>query len=283
MLAAGRSTASMLLLGDKMHFLLSLVLVLAMTLLPAAADERIGAFVISDESQSAIMLDGDIGVGTPLEFRRAFSLRPDAKVVVLSSAGGLVASALIIADDIHAKGLSTLVPDSARCFSACAFIFFAGKERLAAGQLGVRQMWSETPDPSGVQSSVSDILEVLTRFEAPTEVFTRMSRTPSEDMYVFTQAELDDLGINRIGKGLRGKTDYAALAALIEPETDNPKTHPPTETSVGDDTLRLAFYEGLDFMGRTFRPSGRPMSWPAPLRALAISSAPHSPSMPIPH
>jgi len=233
-----------------MHFLLSLMLVLAMTLLPAAADERIGAFVISDESQSAILLDGDIGVGTPLEFRRALALRPDAKVVVLSSAGGLVASALIIADDIHAKGLSTVIPDSARCFSACAFIFFAGKERLVAGKLGVHQMWSETPDPSGVQSSVSDILEVLTRFETPTEVFTRMFRTPSENMYVFTQAELDNLGINRVGKGLRGKTDYAALAALIEPETDNPKTHPPTETNVEDDTLRLALYEGLDFYGQ---------------------------------
>lgn len=233
-----------------MRFLFSLVLLLAMGFLPATADERIGAFVISDTSQSAIMLDGDIGVGTPLEFRRALALRPDAKVVILSSDGGLVASALIIADDIHEEGLSTVITDSARCFSACAFIFFAGKERLVEGQLGVHQMWSETPDPSGVQSSVSDILEVLTRFETPTEVFTRMFRTPSEDMYIFTQAELDDLGINRVGKGLRGKTDYAALAALIEPAADTPADPMPTDTTAENDPLRLALYQGLDFYGQ---------------------------------
>lgn len=233
-----------------MRFLVLLLLSMVNVLAPAMADERIGAFVVSDNSQSAILLDGEIGVGTPLEFRRALALRPNAKVVVLSSGGGLVASALIIADDIHARGLSTVVPSGARCFSACSFIFFAGSERLAEGELGVHQMWSEKPDPSGVQSTVSDILEVLTRFDTPTEVFTRMFRTPSEDMYVFTQAELDELNINRVGKGLRGKTDYAGLVDLIEATSSEPVSSQPPTSTTESDALRLALYEGLDFYGQ---------------------------------
>lgn len=232
-----------------MRVLLLMLLFIAASVLPAVADERIGAFVVSDQSQSAILLDGEIGVGTPLEFRRALALRPDAKVVVLSSDGGLVASALLIADDIHTKGLSTVIPEGARCYSACAFIFFAGKERLAEGELGVHQMWSETPDPSGVQSSVSDILEVLTRFDTPTEVFTRMFRTSSEEMYVFPQAELDNLAINRGGKAL-GKTNYTALTELVEPGSPDPVVPPATSTTPEDFGLRLALYEGLDFYGQ---------------------------------
>lgn len=232
-----------------MRFVVLIILSVMSMLAPALADERIGAFVVSDESQSAILLDGDIGVSTPLEFRRALALRPNAKVVVLSSDGGLVASALIIADDIHARGLSTVVPSGAQCFSACSFIFFAGSERLAEGELGVHQMWSEKPDPSGVQSTVSDILEVLTRFDTPTEVFTRMFRTPSEDMYVFTQAELDNLEINRVGKALGGKADYAQLAGLIASRSPEPASTPPAAT-VDSDALRLALYQGLDFYGQ---------------------------------
>ncbi|UYN99419.1 MAG: hypothetical protein KIT02_16145 [Devosia sp.] len=219
-------------------------------LTPALADERIGAFVVSDSNRSAILLDGEIGVSTPLEFRRALAIRPDAKVIVLSSDGGLVASALIIADDIHARGLSTVVPSGARCFSACSFIFFAGNERLAEGELGVHQMWSEAPDPSGVQSTVSDILEVLTRFDTPTEVFTRMFRTPSEDMYVFTQSELDTLEINRVGKGLRGKAEYAELVNLIAPTSPEPTHAQPPASTTESGALRLALYKGLDFYGQ---------------------------------
>jgi hypothetical protein len=72
-----------------MRLLILLILIIANVLSPAMADERIGAFVVSDDSQSAILLDGEIGVSTPLEFRRALALRPNAKVVVLSSDGGL--------------------------------------------------------------------------------------------------------------------------------------------------------------------------------------------------
>ena len=233
-----------------MRFLVLLLLSIMSVSAPAFSDERIGAFVVSDSSQSAILLDGEIGVNTPLEFRRALTLRPNARVIVLSSGGGPVASALIIADDIHERGLSTVIPPGAQCFSACSFIFFAGSERLAEGELGVHQMWSETPDPSGVQSTVSDILEVLTRFDTPTEVFTRMFRTPSEEMYVFTQAELDNLEINRVGKGLRGKADYAELVDLIEPTSPVPVSTQPTTSSPDGDPLRLALYEGLDFYGQ---------------------------------
>ena len=237
---------------------LSLVAFLA----PAVtADERIGAFLIFDDMQDVILLDGEVGINTPLEFRRATAARPNAKVLVLGSPGGFVASALIVAGDVHSRGLSTVIPKGFGCYSSCAYIFFAGKERLAEGALGVHQMFG-VDDPSGVQSTVSDVIEALELFDTPTEVVTRMFRTPSEDIYVFSAAELDSLNINRLGPEVL----TANIADISPPATDvpasgrskvaktdtrrqpNPTPAPatPTPQSFG---RRIALYGGLDFYG----------------------------------
>ena len=192
--------------------LLRLLLFLGWSATAAMADERIGAFVIFEDMQDVILLDGEIGINTPLEFRRATAARPEAKVLVLGSPGGYVASALIVAGDVHSKGLSTVIPEGFGCYSSCAFIFFAGKERLVEGELGVHQMFG-VEDASGVQSTVSDIIEALELFETPTEVVTRMFRTPSEEMYVFSPSELDRLDINRLGSTVLTTKNIAEIEA----------------------------------------------------------------------
>lgn len=231
---------------------------------PAAADERIGAFALFDHMPDIILMDGEIGINTPLEFRRALAANPDAKVLVLGSPGGYVASALILAGDLRSKGLSTAIPKGFGCYSACAFIFFAGKERLAEGELGVHQM-AGSDDASGVQSTVSDIIEALEEFDTPTEVITRMFRTPSESMYVFTPAELDSLNINRLGPVVLTTVDIGN----VEPPHALPSKKPADTAKIGIGTPpssapspsvtptvpaqsfgpRVALYGGLDFYG----------------------------------
>lgn len=221
-----------------MFRLLAIVLGCVLVCLSAArADDRVGSFVVFDDVQDAIFLDGEITISTPLDLRRAMSLRPDAKFLVLASPGGLVASALIVADDVHRLGLSTFIPEGMGCYSACAFVFFAGQSRVAAGELGVHQMASDIPDPSGVQYSTADILETLSTFDVPSAVIARMLRTPNESMYVFTPTEIEALGINR-------STDSATLS-------DAPRTPAAGSGDVSGPIPRtqLALYQGLDFYG----------------------------------
>lgn len=230
------------------------------------ADERIGAFLIFDDMLDVILLDGEIGMNTPLEFRRATAARPEAKVLVLGSPGGYVASALIVAGDVRSKGLSTAIPEGFGCYSSCTFIFFAGKERLAEGELGVHQMFG-VDDASGVQSTVSDIIEALEEFDTPTEVITRMFRTPSEDIYVFSALELDSLHINKLGPVVLTTANIAS----VEPPGRAPVTAVPKVAKTGVTRLqpqaapapptvpattapqsfgpRIALYGGLDFYG----------------------------------
>lgn len=243
--------------------LLRVLLVVAAATGGTQGQERIGAFWLPDNDVRIVVLDGEIGINTPLEFRRVLLARPAVQIVALNSPGGLVASALILAGDIHDRGLSTAIPSTFSCHSACAYVFFSGAERLAEGELGVHQM-AGSNDVAGVQATVSDVIEALEAFDTPTAVVTRMFRTPAESMYVFTPREIEDLGINRIGANtaqavelatLRPNTSFRVAAEglssapnPISEDVDKIPTAPPPGPSLGA-SLRLALYGGLDFYG----------------------------------
>ncbi len=226
---------------------------------------------IDDGQPNVIRLDGYIGGGDALNFRRALTAAPDAELVVLNSDGGLVAMGLLIADDIHSRNLSTLIPTGSSCYSACSLIFLAGAERQADGELGVHQISSGSGDLVSAQLSISDILDVLNHFDTPIEVLTIMFRTPPEDMYVFTAAEIERYGINR----RRGETTPSTPVASVEPADSEevksaieaaeivPDTPNRASPSLGDASVsrlsaiedyarrpnRMALYSGLDFFG----------------------------------
>jgi len=113
-------------------------------------------------------------------------------------------------------------------------------------------VWSDVPDIEGLQVSISDIIEMLERFDTPTTVVTRMFRTPSDQMYVFTRAETDALGINRLGAVVLGDAGYMrSLAGELQ-------SQPALRTQAGSavqspdyaSNWRLALYGGMDFYGQ---------------------------------
>lgn len=111
-------------------------------------------------------------------------------------------------------GLSTYVLPETGCYSACSFVFFAGKERKADGALGVHQVWGDDTDASTAQTVVSDILEAFVDFGVRQEVTSAMLRTRPEDMYVFSQSELERWGINA--------GDPMAQVAAAPPPSEEP-------------------------------------------------------------
>jgi peptidoglycan hydrolase-like protein with peptidoglycan-binding domain len=162
-----------------------------------AAVIEIGNFLVFKEMPGVIGLRGDIGPSTPLDFRRAVRAVGEPKVLMLASDGGYVSSALLLAYEVRELGLSTYVLPETGCYSACSFVFFAGKERRADGALGVHQVWGDDTDASTAQIVVSDILEAFVDFGVRQEVTSVMLRTRPEDMYVFSQSELTQWGINK--------------------------------------------------------------------------------------
>jgi hypothetical protein len=89
----------------------------------------------------AIMLSGIIVAGDETKFH-ALAQAIGQATVITTGPGGSVIPALEIGTEIRTRGWSTLVPENARCASACSMIWLAGQtRRLAAGaQIGFHAM-----------------------------------------------------------------------------------------------------------------------------------------------
>lgn len=182
---------------------------------------RFGAFILVNGAPQIIALHGDIASSAPLDFRRALKAQPDTTTVVLNSDGGMVSSALIIAHTIQDMGLDTYILPDSGCYSACAFLFFAGASRRADGELGVHQISTDAPDLISAQTTLSDIIEALEEFGVSSSVLSFMLRTPPEGMYIFSKSEIASLKINSDTGGAVFPTSKLAIEPKPKPQVAN--------------------------------------------------------------
>lgn len=184
------------------------------------AFDEFGPFLVDPERPDAIILNGPILETTLLDFRRAARAFPEARTLVLNSPGGLIATALAIADEVNEDGFATVIPSWAGCYSACAFIYLAGADRAVLGELGVHQFNADEPDLDVAQRMMADVLEILGRFETAPELISLMLRTPPEDMYVFDADEIVRFELNRGFADGAEAFEFAAVGALAPTRGD---------------------------------------------------------------
>lgn len=161
--------------------------------------KQIGTVFYDRDARVAAIFD-EVTTDTPNDFRKVLAVNPRLDTLILDSPGGVVASAVEIALEVHERGLSTYIPAEATCASACSIVFFAGDHRQADGELGVHQMSGGSPDTQdigAVQYVVAVILDAFEEFDVHRDVSRRMLTTPAEGMYFFSSSEKTALGINR--------------------------------------------------------------------------------------
>ncbi|WP_245281617.1 PAN domain-containing protein [Ensifer sp. ZNC0028] len=242
-----------------------------------AGTKKFGPFSFEESDPSVITLSGEIDLYSALNFRRALHASQKARLLVLDSVGGAVQMALLIADDVHERRLSTFIPKGKGCYSACAFIFMAGVERQVDGELGVHQISSESNDLVSAQLSISDIIDMLARFDTPPEVMTTMFKTPPSQMHVFSSEEIGRYKLNRKGtattsteqlptppivtsEGGAPPSTANSIAASPEPNIQVGGTNPSPIVHSQSQKLsaieefarkptRIAVYTGLDLFG----------------------------------
>tara|TARA_Y100000815_G_scaffold209525_1_gene193733 strand:- start:678 stop:1898 length:1221 start_codon:yes stop_codon:yes gene_type:complete len=230
---------------------LILLLVSAMASPARAVDRSFGPFSVTDDLPGVIILNGDIDEGSALNFRRALQAVPDARLVVLNSPGGLVQMGLLIADDVHTNRLSTYIPEGSGCYSACSYIFLAGAQRTVEGELGVHQIATESTDLVGAQVTISDIIDILSRFDTPPAVMSAMFRTPPDQMYVFSAEEIAKLDLNRTGESSELDETPSTIETPTEQTTSSARF--PKKLSILEEFAsrpnRIALFSGLDMFG----------------------------------
>lgn len=164
-----------------------------------SAVQTFGAFTLPPGEPDVIVLNGEITHSLASDFNRAIAARPKARIVALNSPGGYVDNALQVARLIRERGMSTVVGKGMGCYSACAYILFAGPTRWVEGELGVHQISAEVADLVMTQTTLGDVLDALDTYGVKQTVISVMLKTPPEDMYIFSAREIVDLGINQGG------------------------------------------------------------------------------------
>ena len=176
-----------------------------------------GGFSIYKRIPNVLFYEVDISENDNFELRKALRSH-DIDTVVLMSPGGSVWEALTMAGTVSDKKLKTYVPSGATCASACSFIFFAGSVRVAEGNLGVHQFYSENGAQnekiSSVQKSTqfttSEIIGFLNEFDTPPWVFEKMFAQSS--MYFFSDQQKREISKGGLNKNQKEKIDAVALS-----------------------------------------------------------------------
>lgn len=167
---------------------------------PQEAPERYGPFFFLPSQPNLLVYVGAVGANDMLNLKKALREHPTISTLILqNNGGGLVHIGLVVAEEVYERGLNTYIPKDSYCASACSFVFFAGRQRLAEGRLGVHQI--SAPEMTGEQAQfgVSDIVTTLPKYGVSADVLGIMFSTPSKEMYFFTPQEIIKYGINRTG------------------------------------------------------------------------------------
>lgn len=159
----------------------------------AALAERItdyAPFIYDTETADVLYLEGDINSQTDFRLGRALHQFPDVRTLMLSSNGGTVYDGLSMATTIREYELRTHIPAGGQCFSACAYMFFAGVERGSEGQLGVHRLAGLGDDITFGQEVLSEVFASLYSYGVPFEIVLKMLQTPPERMFIYQPQEL---------------------------------------------------------------------------------------------
>jgi len=167
---------------------------------PAAAEvHRFGVFSINDEAPEFMLLDGYIRFESISDFRLALEAFPDVEVLDLHSQGGNVGGGLGIAREVYARQIDTYVGEKNWCYSACSYVFFAGEERVAVGEIGVHQIAPNTEaiTQTEFERATNGLVRVLETYLVPQSVIDDMLGPPNGEMRVYSRWASEALGINR--------------------------------------------------------------------------------------
>ena len=197
-------------------------------------DATIGTWT---EDDRVLVIDGDLGENTVLNFKQALNENPQVRTILLNSGGGIVSTGLDIAQLIFNRHLDTWVPEGSMCASACSVIYFSGGNRLAEGQLGVHQIAMNIESNTDVQSTASDMIEAFNRYGTHPNVFSAMFRTPPEKMYFFSS---DEKVLFNIQRGILSAPTRNQTGATLE---SLPELIPPDQLFGGN----LPVLHGLQF------------------------------------
>lgn len=191
-------------------------------------------------------------------------LRCAERFMVLNSAGGAPRFAYSIADFIARHEFDTEINDDGICFSACAYVFLGGRQRVVAsrGKFGVHQHSREGVCASGFSEVEERRMRTIMEKSLPVPAANRLMglilSTDCNTMNFLPREDLDAMSIvnassSRIDSGIR-KAMAAREAQVFE--QFRVAARGTWTRAAGDRVLTVFFRESSEIL-----PGGNPTVW----------------------
>ena len=245
------------------QFILMLSIIFSLLASVAAAqDEDLNykyfPIIVDSEDTSVFALMGEIDIRTSLNFKRAVNEFGVPDVFLLNSSGGLVYIGLDLALEVNRLGITTVIPDEFSCYSACSYIFLAGKERYLDGELGIHQISSGENDLIRGQFTIADMIDVLNSFDVPKELYPPMLSTPPDEIYIVSLDEVRKLGLDSRSSDFKYRKEqaptvtYSGLENLAFDFVRELQASSSGTGITGLDTLVSNYAQTVDYYGKIY-------------------------------
>jgi hypothetical protein len=161
----------------------------------AAAASRNNAKPVAKEREQTVMLmSGMIGPGSYREFRR-FLRKNQPDLIVLEGPGGVLGEAILIADEVHRRGIPTAVRPNAHCASGCAIIFLAGRSKYMGKGAKVGLHSASFLDGEMDPEATDVMAAYLAQVGVPLNTLRRMAMTAPDKIRWISRSEQKAMGI----------------------------------------------------------------------------------------
>jgi hypothetical protein len=146
---------------------------------------------------TTVIFRGDVTYGTTKQLLDLIKQNPTVTTVVLTSDGGFVHPALIVANALQLRGATTFVPTE--CVSACTLLFLGGETRyLAPGaKLGFHRAWRnlDEPEDRSTQMTNEEIRQRLIERGVSAAFADQVLATPGSEIWYPTADEMLEAGV----------------------------------------------------------------------------------------
>jgi len=152
---------------------------------------------INKNKRKFIYMEGEFEIDTYDNFLKFIGgENKRIKEIKINSNGGVVASALKIGSYIKKHKWNTGVDDEMHCYSACGFVYFAGKQKSiqGRGKIGLHR-----PYMPGVEDTAQSINKTTREYrnywgyiKAPMDLYYEMMDIDRDDLLILDKSNLGD-------------------------------------------------------------------------------------------
>ncbi len=152
---------------------------------------------INRDGSNFVYMEGEFGVDT---FNRFILFLKEsgtsAKEVKIDSNGGVVSSAMQIGAYVYDHGFSTGVDAEMHCYSACSFVYFAGREKSLGGEakVGLHRPYipGKKDTPQSIRKTKRDYISYWNYIHAPKSIYDEMMAVGRKRLFILDRSNIND-------------------------------------------------------------------------------------------